>query len=121
MKALVVGGSSGIGLSIVLQLINDALVEEVYVIDKSAFPVNYTHERVSFIECDLTNGDYSILNQADDIQMLYISAGFGHLKWFQDLTPTYINDSFSVNAVAPIQIIRHYYDKLLSTDDFIVR
>ncbi len=118
MKALVVGGSSGIGLSIVLQLINDALVEEVYVIDKSAFPVNYTHERVSFIECDLTNGDYSILNQADDIQMLYITAGFGHLKWFQDLTPTYINDSFSVNAVAPIQIIRHYYDKLLSTDDF---
>lgn len=118
MKALVVGGSSGIGLSIVLQLIQDALVEEVYVIDKSFFPVNYTHEKVSFIECDLSKGDYSILNQADDIQMLYITAGFGYLKWFQDLTPTYINDIFSVNAVAPIQIIHHYYDKLLFSNDF---
>lgn len=118
MKALVVGGSSGIGLSIVLQLIQNALVEKVYVIDKSLFPENYAHEKVSFIEFDLTIGDYSILNQADDIQMLYITAGFGHLKWFQDLTPSYIKDSFSVNAVAPIQIIRHYYDKLLSPNDF---
>lgn len=118
MKALVVGGSSGIGLSIVLQLIQDVMVEEVYVIDKSLFPVNYTHEKVSFIECDLSKGDYSILNQADDIQMLYITAGFGCLKWFQDLTPSYINDIFSVNAVAPIRIIHHYYDKLLFSNDF---
>ena len=66
----------------------------------------------------LTKGDYSVLNQADDIQMLFITAGFGHLKWFQDLTPSYINDIFSVNSVAPIQIIRHYYDKLLSSNDF---
>ncbi|MBQ8958935.1 MAG: SDR family NAD(P)-dependent oxidoreductase [Bacteroidales bacterium] len=118
MKALVVGGSSGIGLSIVLQLLQDSSVETVFVMDKSAFPKEYAHEKVSFIECDLAKGDYLVLEQADDVQMLYITAGFGHLMWFQDLSDTYINDSFSVNAVAPIQIISHYYSRIMSVDDF---
>ena len=38
MKALVVGGSSGIGLSIVLNLVGRDNVEEIYVLDKAVFP-----------------------------------------------------------------------------------
>ena len=38
MKALVVGGSSGIGLSIVLNLIRKADVDKVYVVDKMDYP-----------------------------------------------------------------------------------
>ena len=41
MKALVVGGSSGIGLSIVLNLCERADVEKVYVLDKAVFPEEY--------------------------------------------------------------------------------
>ena len=118
MKALVVGGSSGIGLSIVLNLIGKDDVEKVYVVDKADFPSIYYNEKIIYSQCDLAKGDYSVLEGLDDIQSLFITAGFGHLRYFQDLSKDYIQDSFSVNAVAPIQIIRHYYDKLLSKENF---
>lgn len=118
MKALVVGGSSGIGLSIVLNLCGCEEVEKVYVIDKAFFPVSYKSEKVTFTHVDLSQTDLKELDSLDDIQALYITAGFGHLKFFQDLTDDYIQNSFLVNAVAPIRIIRHYYEKILSKDDF---
>lgn len=118
MRALVVGGSSGIGLSIALNLAGRAEYDKVYVMDKADFPVEYLMEKIQPCICDLSLGDYSCLSQMDDIQALYITAGFGHLKFFQELSEGYIQNSFSVNAVAPIQIIRHFYDRLLSKDDF---
>lgn len=118
MNALVVGGSSGIGLSMVLQLVHDASVERVFVVDKSEFPVAYNDSKIDWRHCDLSLGDYSLFDEIEDIQALYVTAGFGHLNWFQDLSEDYINAIFSVNAIAPIQIIRHYYEKLLSKDDF---
>lgn len=118
MKALVVGGSSGIGLSIVLDLLGKDGCEGVYVVDKNPFPAEYSCDRVTDIPCDLSQGDYSCLEGAGDIQALYITAGFGHLKFFQELSEEYIQGSFSVNAVAPIQIIRHYYDRMLAKEDF---
>ena len=118
MKALVVGGSSGIGLSIVLNLLGKAECERVYVVDKNPFPADYLCERLTYITCDLSVGDYSCLDRVEDIQSLFITAGFGHLKFFQELSEDYIFNSFAVNAVAPIQIIRHYYDRLLAEKDF---
>ncbi len=118
MKALVVGGSSGIGLSIVLNLMKRSIVEGVYVIDKSNFPAEYKNERITFVQCDLTKCDFLVLEGTKDIQALFITAGFGHLKFFQELSEDYIRDSFEVNALAPIQIIRCYYDRLLSNDSF---
>ena len=118
MKALVVGGSSGIGLSIVLNLIARQEYDRVYVIDKAEFPAEFLTEKVQAEICDLSLGDYSSLSRMEDINALYITAGFGHLKLFQDLSESYIQSSFSVNAIAPIQIIRHYYDRLLSKEDF---
>jgi len=118
MRVLVVGGSSGIGLSIVLNLIRRKDCERVYVLDKAAFPAAYKMEKVFSTQCDLSAGDYSCLSNMEDIQALYITAGFGHLKYFQELSEDYIHNSFSVNSVAPIQIIRHYYDRLLSKEDF---
>lgn len=116
MRALVVGGSSGIGLSIVLNLLGKG--EYVGVVDKNPFPAEYSCERVTYVPCDLSKGDYSCLDGLEDIDALFITAGFGHLKFFQELSEEYIQGSFSVNAVAPIQIIRHYYDRLLAAEDF---
>ncbi len=118
MRALVVGGSSGIGLSIVLDLIGREDYDQVYVLDTSEFPEEYRTAKVISYICDLSSGDYSCLDSINDIRALYITAGFTHLKFFQELSEGYINDIFSVNAVAPIQIIRHYYGNLLSHDGF---
>ena len=118
MKALVVGGSSGIGLSIVLSLLGKGECEGVYVVDKAPFPHAYENDRVMYIPCDLSKGDYSFLEMAEDIQALYITAGFGHLMFFQELSESYIQSIFAVNAIAPIQIIRHYYNRILSKENF---
>ena len=118
MRALVVGGSSGIGLSIVLDLVGRDAYDRVYVLDKAAFPEVYKSEKIVSSLCDLSLGDYSCLEAIDDINALFITAGFGHLKHFQDLSEGYIQSSFSVNAVAPIQIIRHYYDRMLADREF---
>lgn len=118
MKALIVGGSSGIGLSIVLNLIEDDNVDKVFVVDKAVFPNDYTNKKIVFLPCDLAKGDFSVFDGIDDVQALFITAGYGHLKYFQDLSEVYIQDSFAVNAVAPIQIIRRYYEQLLSKDPF---
>ena len=118
MKALVVGGSWGIGLSIVLNLLGRVECEGVYVVDKAPFPETYACNKVTFIPCDLSVGNYACFEAVEDVQALYITAGFGHLSFFQELSEEYIESSFSVNAVAPIRIIRHYYDRLLSEKDF---
>lgn len=118
MRALVIGGSSGIGLSIVLNLSKRGDYDRIYVLDKAAFPVEFETDTVHPVLCDLSLGDYSCLKEIDDIDALYITAGFGHLKFFQELSDKYIEDSFYVNTLAPIRIIRHYYDKLLSNKDF---
>lgn len=119
MKALVVGGSSGIGLSVVLNLVDRVEFDCVYVLDKADFPKGYMSAKIVPVISDLSLGDFSCLDRIDDIDALFITAGFGHLKLFQELSEEYIQSSFAVNAIAPIQIIRHYYDKLLSKTDFV--
>lgn len=119
MRALVVGGSSGIGLSIVLSLSKKEECERIYVLDKAVFPKDYWSQKIVVRECDLSLGDLSCLDEIDDIDALFITAGFGHLNHFQELSEAYIVNSFAVNALAPIRIIRHYYGRLLSSKNFI--
>ena len=49
MNALVVGGSNGIGLSIVIKLLNDNNVNNVIVIDRNLFPEEYKCDKLNFI------------------------------------------------------------------------
>ncbi len=118
MKALVVGGSSGIGLSIVLNLIERDDYDCVYVLDKAEFPSAYKSDKISSVVGDLSVGDYSCLDEITDIRALFITAGFGHLRLFQDLSGDYIHGSFMVNSIAPIQIIRRFYGRMLAEEDF---
>lgn len=120
MNALVVGGSSGIGLSIVLNLIQREDVKNVYVMDINLLPAKYsTSAKITEIICDLSQSGYlACLPKPTNIQMLFITAGFGHLKLFQELSPEYIQTIFAVNSVAPLEIIRFYYDKMRSQTPF---
>ena len=115
---LVVGGSSGIGLSLVLNLVGRDVCDRVYVLDKVEFPDAFKSDKIVSSICDLSVGDYSCLEGIDDIDSLYITAGFGHLRFFQELSEGYIQSSFAVNVIAPIQIIRHYYDRMLAGKAF---
>jgi short-subunit dehydrogenase len=115
---LIVGGANGIGLSIATELAGKESCDKVYIVDKLLLSENYNHPKITSLQFDLKNNDYSFFEQFTDIDTLFISAGFGKLSLFKDLDEDYIEDSFRVNSIAPIKIIHHFIDKLQSFNDF---
>ena len=115
---LVVGGASGIGLSLVMALCERQDVERVYVVDRQMFPAEYASLKVQGRICDLSTSDLSFLGQMTDVDALFITAGFGHLGMAQDFDDAYIERIMTVNATAPIRIIRHFYGRLMTDASF---
>ena len=117
-RILVVGGANGIGLSIAMQLANRATTEVVYVVDKVPLCEEYKNSKVQYYQFDLTNADYSFFDRFSDIDSLMITAGFGRLSLFKEVTEQHIIDSFNVNTISVLRLIKHFYSKLESTNDF---
>lgn len=115
---LIVGGANGIGLSIATELAGKESSDKVYIVDKLLLSEEYSHPKITSLQFDLKNNDYSFFEQFTNIDTLFISAGFGKLSLFKDLEEDYIEDSFRVNSIAPIKIIHHFIDKLQSYNDF---
>ncbi len=116
--ALVVGGANGIGLSIATELAKREECEKVYIVDKAPLAEENNNEKFEHYSFDLTNGDYSLFDRFKVVDALMITAGFGHLALFQDVSENYISDSFAVNSIAPIRIIHRFMDRLRSKDLF---
>ena len=117
-NALVVGGANGIGLSIATQLANRKDYEKIYIVDKVLVADEFINPKFQSFQFDLTKEDYSIFANFKDVDTLMITAGFGKLSLFKNVSEPYITNSFVVNAVAPIRIIHHFMDKLLGNKDF---
>lgn len=113
-NAVVVGGSGGIGLSIVSQLKG---YDIVYILDIKE-PETQLSQNVKYIPFDIAKSDYKLLDRLNDINTLVITAGFGHLRLFAEETDDFIEQSFAVNTVGVIKIIRHFYSKICSSDEF---
>lgn len=117
-KALVVGGSNGIGLSIATELANRNEIEHVYIVDKSPILPEYEKGKFSFKQFDLNSRDYSLFDDFNDIDTLMITAGFGRLALFKDIEEQHIIDSFNVNTIAVLRLINKFYSKLEANEDF---
>ena len=117
-KALVVGGANGIGLSIATLLAGRRDIDNVYIVDKAEISEEYNHPKFIYETCDLVSSDYSIFDKFEDISILMITAGFGKLALFEDIPESMIVSSFNVNAIAPIRIIKHFYNKLQNEEEF---
>lgn len=117
-RVLIVGGVSGIGLSIANILQERQDIERIYIVDKNPLNEEYKNEKTDSFVFDLTNEDYSFFDRFKDIDSLIITAGFAKLSLFNDLSEEYIVNSFKVNSIAPIRIIKHFYDKLQADKDF---
>lgn len=117
-KALVVGGANGIGLSIASLLANHDNFEKIYIVDKVSVAQEFSNPKFESLLFDLTSEDYSIFDGFRDVDTLMITAGFGKLSLFKDVTEQYITSSFSVNTIAPVRIIHHFMEKLMARQDF---
>lgn len=114
-KALIIGGSNGIGLAIALELSQS--YETVAIVDKivpnNTLPENCTFHKVNLLTCD-----FNFLQEHHGIDTLVITAGFGRVTSFENITPAEINNSFRVNSIAAFQVIRHYYKRMMETKPF---
>ena len=117
-RLLVVGGANGIGLSIAEEMASRDTTEKVYVVDKAVFPEEYSHPKIEASQFDLKSSDYSFFDQFHDIDALMITAGFGRLAHFRDIPEQHIMDSFNVNTIPVLRLVKRFYSKLEGTEDF---
>lgn len=117
-RILVVGGAGGIGLSIAEEMAQREGTEKVYVVDKAPLQEQYAHPKIEAFQFDLTAEDYSFFDRFDDIDALMITAGFGKLALFKDITEQHIIDSFNVNTIPVLRLVKRFYTKLEGKEDF---
>ena len=117
-RMLVVGGANGVGLSIAEEMAHRDTTEAVYVVDKTPLQKQYAHPKISSFQFDLTEKDYSFFDRFEDIDSLMITAGFGRLALFKDVSEQYIIDSFHVNTIPVLRLIKRFYSRLEGNKDF---
>ena len=117
-KAVVVGGSNGIGLAIAKNLI--ARNYHVIILDMAkACMAGY--DNLSYYPCNLLDFNEKLfqeLSSAPEVNVLMITAGFGRVANFEYLHPTEIQNLLMVNTVAGIKIIRYFYERIASKERF---
>lgn len=113
--ALIVGGSSGVGASISKELI-DRGYNKIYIADR-ANPI-IESEKIEFIHVNLVSDNVEDLSNLPNIDTLFITAGVGRLDYFGNVSITEIENNFKVNTLSVIKIIKAFWNKIHSNDDF---
>ena len=124
-KALVVGGNSGIGLAMVIALINRGY-DHVYIVGKDEVNehdvtgefLNEFKAHTSSRTLNLVNQEYNAIADINDINTLIITAGFGRVASFEKLSDAEIANLVKCNMMSAIRIVKHYYNKIRSSEDF---
>ena len=119
-KAVVIGGSNGIGLAISKSLIDrgyyleicDLIAPEEGVLPAESFRYNH---------CDLLDFDEELfisLAADQDVEVLMITAGIGRIADFYAHHISEIEKMFTVDAVSTLKIFRLFYERILNKDTF---
>lgn len=120
-KAVIVGGSNGIGLAIAKELIQQGYHACILDICQPDNTVLDTAEAYTYYACDLLHLDENLIAQiaADkEVSVLMITAGFGRVADFECLHTAEIGNLLTVNTVSAIKILRTFYDRIKSNDAF---
>ncbi|MBR4146728.1 MAG: SDR family NAD(P)-dependent oxidoreductase [Bacteroidales bacterium] len=114
-KALVIGGSNGIGLAISLELKKRGCLVDV--VDKVGN--NLLDENgIPFCQANLMDNDFSFLEQFKDIDTLIITAGFGRITPFEDILEQEIQNSFQVNSIAALKVLHFFFPMMKQKTTF---
>lgn len=113
-KAVVIGGSNGIGLAVSRKLIDMGYAVKILGIHEPDRNVIKESE-CEYVYCDLRYPDEEYLHslaQDDNINALFISSGIGRFSDFQYFHVAEIEKTFLIDTVSPVKIIREFYDKI---------
>lgn len=120
-KAIVVGGSNGIGLAIANKLMQRDY--HVLIIDKNKPEKNliYKEDSYTYFFCDLL--DFNIdffyeLSRDEAVEVLMITAGIGRVANFEYIHPAEIINTFQINTTSCIAILNIFYKRIKSDKAF---
>lgn len=119
-KAVVIGGSNGIGLAICYKLIGQGYYIEIcdrIEPENGILPI----EKYNYNYCDLLDFNESLfysLALDKDVEILMITAGIGRVADFQFHHTAEIEKILTIDLLSTIKIIRIFYDRILSLDSF---
>lgn len=120
MKAVVIGGSNGIGLAISRKLIMEGY--HVVILDRQEPEQGVLLEdSYTFDKCNLLYlNEEQLLTYVNDseLSLLMITAGFGRVADFECYHIAEIKNMMTVNATATIQILRLFYGRIKNNDAF---
>lgn len=117
-RALVVGGANGIGLAIATLLAEREVYDRVYIVDKATVGAEHANPKFHSVQFDLMGEDFSIFDGFQDVDTLIITAGFGRLAHFADVSEEHIVASMTVNSTAVMRIIHHFYSRIAGDKPF---
>lgn len=121
-KAVIVGGSSGIGLAISKELIDRGYYLEICsrsepdngILQSDKYHHNY---------CDLLDFDeelFKSLAENSEVELLMVTAGIGRVADFQFHHIAEIEKMLTVDTVSTLKIFRIFYDRILNDETFYV-
>ncbi|SUO79935.1 SDR family NAD(P)-dependent oxidoreductase [Streptococcus equinus] len=120
-KAVVIGGSNGIGLAITNRLIEKGYF--VYILDIKTPNKNdicdrnsYEYYFIDLLSLDIF--DLEKFKNDKDVEVLMLTAGFGRVAPFEALSITEIHNMMQINATSTIQILKYFYDRINCDKDF---
>ncbi|VEE22676.1 glycerol-3-phosphate cytidylyltransferase [Streptococcus equinus] len=120
-KAVVIGGSNGIGLAIVNQLIKKGYFVNILDVknpdENAIYDKNYyRYQYIDLLKLDVF--DLEELKYDKDVDVLMLTAGFGRVAPFKALSIKEIRNVMQVNASSTIQILKYFYDRINSDENF---
>lgn len=116
-RAALVVGCGGIGSHVAKAIALKYPGKKIYLADIVAPSIAEQMPEAEFISVDLFKDDVSAIASLD-IDMLFISAGIGRLSGFETFNDTEIEKNFRINCISAIQLIRSYYGRILSSENF---
>ena len=110
-KAVIVGGSNGIGFAIAKQLCDNG--KQVTIVDKEQ-PAECL-ANAKYIACNLVDFDYQLfksLASDETVDTLVITAGIGAITEFENLNIVDIDYTMKINSLAVLKIIHAFYHRI---------
>ena len=120
-KAVVIGGSNGIGLAISRRLIDEGFFVQILdCCEPSGEGIleegNYTYHYCNLLDLD----EDFLISVANDknCSLLMITAGFGRIANFEFFHIAEIKKMITVNTTSTIQILRIFYNRIMDKSSF---
>ena len=101
------------GLAIAMEL---AKTRFVTIVDKVRPEIML--DNMAFVELDVTDSSYEVLDGISDVDTLVITAGFGRLALFEDISEEEMVRQIQVNTIGPMRLIKRFYDRIAGKDAF---